>query len=94
MAPRDLRAELGLPRARACWCSPGASPTEKKHPVLIEAFRLLGHPYHLLLIGGDDPAAPATSRACRIAATIARSPPSSAAPMPSCTPARTKPSAW
>ena len=39
--------------ARACWCSPGASPPRRTFPCSIEAFRRLGSPYHLLLIGGD-----------------------------------------
>ena len=72
---RDLRAELGLPRATRLLVFAGRFSAEKNIPVLIEAFRVLGEPYHLLLIGGERiAAATATSRACPIAATTARSP--------------------
>jgi alpha-1,6-mannosyltransferase len=51
---RDLRAELGLPRATRLLVFAGRFSGEKNIPVLVEAFRLLGEPYHLLLIGGED----------------------------------------
>ena len=51
---RNLRAELGLPHDTRLLVFAGRSSNEKNIPVLIEAFRLLGHPYHLLLIGGDE----------------------------------------
>jgi alpha-1,6-mannosyltransferase len=49
---RDLRAELHLPRTTRLLVFAGRFSAEKNIPVLIEAFRLLGDPYHLLLIGG------------------------------------------
>ncbi len=51
---RDLRAELGLPRATRLLVFAGRFSAEKNIPVLIEAFRVLGAPYHLLLIGGEQ----------------------------------------
>jgi len=51
---RDLRAELGLPPDTRLLVFAGRFSAEKKIPVLLEAFRLLGRPYHLLLIGGGD----------------------------------------
>jgi alpha-1,6-mannosyltransferase len=53
-ARRDLRAELELPQDTRLLVFAGRSSAEKNIPVLIEAFRLLGRPYHLLLIGGDE----------------------------------------
>jgi alpha-1,6-mannosyltransferase len=53
-AGRDLRAALGLQRAARLLVFAGRSSAEKNIPVLLEAFRLLGEPYHLLLIGGDQ----------------------------------------
>ena len=50
---RDLRAELGLPRATRLLVFAGRFSAEKNIPVLVEAFRRLGEPYHLLLIGGE-----------------------------------------
>lgn len=50
---RDLRAELGLPRATRLLVFAGRFSAEKNIPVLMEAFRRLGAPYHLLLIGGE-----------------------------------------
>ena len=51
---RDLRAELGLPRATRVLLFAGRFSAEKRIPVLLEAFRLLGEPYHLVLIGGGE----------------------------------------
>ena len=51
---RDLRAELELPAETRLLVFAGRSSREKNIPVLVEAFRLLGHPYHLLLIGGGE----------------------------------------
>ena len=50
---RNLRKELGLPRETRLLVFAGRSSAEKNIPVLIETFRNLGNPYHLLLIGGD-----------------------------------------
>ena len=50
---RDLRAELGLPAGTRLLVFAGRFSAEKNIPVLLEAFRLLGAPYHLLLIGGE-----------------------------------------
>jgi alpha-1,6-mannosyltransferase len=51
---RDLRAELGLPRGTRLLMFAGRFSAEKNIPVLVEAFRRLGEPYHLLLIGGEQ----------------------------------------
>ena len=51
---RDLRAELGLPRSSRVLLFAGRFSAEKNIPVLLEAFRLLGDPYHLVLIGGGE----------------------------------------
>ena len=51
---RDLRAELGLPRETRVLLFAGRFSAEKRIPVLLEAFRLLGEPYHLVLIGGGE----------------------------------------
>lgn len=50
---RDLRAELGLPAHSRLLVFAGRFSKEKNIPVLEAAFRKLGEPYHLLLIGGD-----------------------------------------
>jgi alpha-1,6-mannosyltransferase len=50
---RDLRGELALPRDARLLVFAGRFSAEKNIPVLIEAFRKLGEPYHLLLLGGD-----------------------------------------
>jgi len=52
--PRDLRTELDLPRDTRLLVFAGRSSAEKNIPVLLEAFRALGEPYHLLLIGGEE----------------------------------------
>ena len=51
---RNLRAELGLPRDARLLVFAGRSSAEKNIPVLLEAFRALGEPYHLVLIGGEE----------------------------------------
>ena len=51
---RDLRAELNLPRHTRLLAFAGRFSAEKNIPVLTAAFRRLGQPYHLLLIGGDE----------------------------------------
>jgi alpha-1,6-mannosyltransferase len=51
---RDLRAELGLARGTRLLAFAGRFSAEKNIPILVEAFRRLGDPYHLLLIGGDE----------------------------------------
>jgi alpha-1,6-mannosyltransferase len=53
---RNLRAELGLPRGARLLVFAGRFSKEKNIPVLVEAFRKLGAPYHLLLIGGGESA--------------------------------------
>jgi alpha-1,6-mannosyltransferase len=53
-AGRDLRTGLGLsPRTRLLVFA-GRFSAEKNIPVLVDAFRRLGEPYHLLLIGGAE----------------------------------------
>ncbi len=51
---RDLAAELNLPRGTRVLVFAGRFSREKNIPVLTEALRRLGDPYHLLLIGGDE----------------------------------------
>ena len=51
---RDLAAELNLPRGTRVLVFAGRFSKEKNIPVLIEAFRKLGDPYNLLLIGGGE----------------------------------------
>jgi alpha-1,6-mannosyltransferase len=51
---RDLRAELALPRDARLLVFAGRFSAEKNIPVLVEAFRRLGPPWHLLLIGGEQ----------------------------------------
>lgn len=53
---RDLRAELGLPPETRLLVFAGRFSAEKNIPVLLEAFHVLGAPYHLLLIGGEQSA--------------------------------------
>jgi alpha-1,6-mannosyltransferase len=47
-----LRAELGLPEDTRLLVYAGRFTADKKLPLLIEAVRKLGRPYHLLLVGG------------------------------------------
>jgi alpha-1,6-mannosyltransferase len=51
---RDLRAELGLPGGARVLMFAGRFSGEKNIPLLVEAFRLLGEPWHLVLMGGDQ----------------------------------------
>jgi alpha-1,6-mannosyltransferase len=55
-ARRDLRAELGLSADTRLLLFAGRFSAEKNIPVLVDAFRRLGPPYHLLIIGGDESA--------------------------------------
>ena len=50
---RNLVEELNLPRGTRLLAFAGRFSAEKNIPVLTAAFRRLGDPYHLLLIGGD-----------------------------------------
>ena len=51
---RDLRAELGLPRGSRLLVFAGRFSREKRIDVLREAFRRLGKPYQLVLLGGAE----------------------------------------
>jgi alpha-1,6-mannosyltransferase len=51
---RDLRAELGLSRCTRLLVFAGRFSAEKNISVMLGAFRRLGAPYHLLLIGGAE----------------------------------------
>jgi alpha-1,6-mannosyltransferase len=51
---RNLALELNLPRDTRVLVFAGRFSAEKNIPVLMEAFRRLGRPYHLLLLGGAD----------------------------------------
>jgi len=53
-AGRDLRGSLGLARETRLLVFAGRFSAEKNIPVLTDAFRRLGAPYHLLLIGGAE----------------------------------------
>jgi len=50
----DLRAELGLPASTRLLVFAGRFAREKNLDVLLEAVRMLGSPYHLLLIGSGN----------------------------------------
>ncbi|MCC2972189.1 glycosyltransferase [Massilia sp. IC2-476] len=50
----SLRAELGLSEDARLLVYAGRFTADKKLPLLIEAVRKLGEPYHLLLVGGGD----------------------------------------
>jgi alpha-1,6-mannosyltransferase len=54
-----LRRRLGLPPETRVLVYAGRLSPEKNLPVLLQAFALLGRPYHLLLIGGKRSARPA-----------------------------------
>jgi alpha-1,6-mannosyltransferase len=54
----DLRAHLGLPADTRVLVYAGRFAKEKNLPVLLQAFANLGHPYHLLMIGGEREARP------------------------------------
>lgn len=51
---RELRARLGLPADTRLCVFAGRFAPAKNIPVLVDAFRLLGRPYHLLLIGSGS----------------------------------------
>ncbi|MBX5460963.1 MAG: glycosyltransferase [Steroidobacteraceae bacterium] len=57
----DLRARLGLPENTRLLAYAGRFSGEKNLNVLLHAFARLGHPYHLLLIGGDRTARPTSN---------------------------------
>lgn len=57
----ELREKLGLPQDSRVLIYAGRFAGEKNLPVLIQAFARLGHPYHLLMIGGDHEARPETN---------------------------------
>jgi alpha-1,6-mannosyltransferase len=57
-ATLDLRASLGLPAETRVLVYAGRFAQEKNLPVLLQAFASLGHPYHLLMIGGERAARP------------------------------------
>jgi alpha-1,6-mannosyltransferase len=57
-ATLDLRASLGLPPETRVLVYAGRFAQEKNLPVLLQAFASLGHPYHLLMIGGEREARP------------------------------------
>ena len=53
-----LRAKLGLSAETRLLVYAGRFAGEKNLPVLLQAFARLGHPYHLLMIGGDRESRP------------------------------------
>ncbi|HZO21996.1 MAG TPA: glycosyltransferase [Steroidobacteraceae bacterium] len=57
----DLRERLGLPRDTRVLVYAGRFAAEKNLPVLFRAIDLLGRPYHLLMIGGERAARPASN---------------------------------
>jgi alpha-1,6-mannosyltransferase len=56
-----LRAKLGLAKETRLLVYAGRFAGEKNLPVLLQAFARLGHPYHLLMIGGDRESRPTTN---------------------------------
>ena len=54
----QLRQKLGLPKGVRLLAYAGRFSGEKNLPILLHAFARLGHPYHLVLIGGDREARP------------------------------------
>ncbi|MDB6090794.1 MAG: hypothetical protein JWN85_3578 [Gammaproteobacteria bacterium] len=56
-----LRAKLGLSADARVLVYAGRFAGEKNLPVLLQAFMRLGHPYHLLMIGGDREARPTSN---------------------------------
>jgi alpha-1,6-mannosyltransferase len=60
----SLREHFNLPPQTRLLVYAGRFTPDKKLPVLIEAVRRLGHPYHLLLIGGGAPVADAPNMTC------------------------------
>jgi alpha-1,6-mannosyltransferase len=63
-ARRDLRRQLGLPADTRLLVYAGRFSREKRLPLLMEAVRRLGKPYHLLVIGSGPelPAFPQLTR--------------------------------
>jgi len=57
----DVRAALGLPAQARVLLFAGRLALEKNLPVLLDAFALLGRPYHLVLIGGGRAIRPAAN---------------------------------
>jgi alpha-1,6-mannosyltransferase len=56
-----LREKLGLAPESRLLAFAGRFAGEKNLPVLLHAFARLGHPYHLVLIGGDREARPTSN---------------------------------
>ena len=54
----DIRSRLGVAPATRLLIYAGRFAEEKNLPVLLHAFALLGRPYHLLLIGGNQSTRP------------------------------------
>jgi alpha-1,6-mannosyltransferase len=57
----ELRQTLGLSSESRVLVYAGRFAGEKNLPVLLQAFARLGRPYHLLMIGGDHSATPASN---------------------------------
>jgi alpha-1,6-mannosyltransferase len=57
----DLREKLGLPAESRVLVYAGRFSADKNLPVMLQAFARLGRPYHLLMIGGDQEARPASN---------------------------------
>jgi alpha-1,6-mannosyltransferase len=55
----DLRQQLGLPDDTRLLVYAGRFSREKRLPLLIEAIRMLGEPYHLLMVGSGEKLPPA-----------------------------------
>lgn len=58
---QDFRRQLGLSAETRLLVFAGRFAREKNIPVLLQAFLRLGHPYHLLLIGGGQRIPPQTN---------------------------------
>jgi alpha-1,6-mannosyltransferase len=58
---QDLRRRLALPRNTRLCVYAGRVAPEKNIDVLLDAFRALGRPYHLVIAGSDAPLAPRPS---------------------------------
>ena len=56
---QDLREKLSLSQDSRVLVYAGRFAGEKNLPVLLQAFARLGHPYHLLMVGGDHEVRPA-----------------------------------
>ena len=55
----DLRQRLGLPEDTRLLVYAGRFSREKRLPLLIDAIRMLGKPYHLLMVGSGEKLPPA-----------------------------------